>query len=239
MQCHELTERLSPYLDETASLAAERPAIEAHLGECVPCSQRLESLRALKHAIARLPSREEPPGAVRAHVEALQLGKAPHGRHRTRLLMAAAAAAAVLVITGLAMRRDHRTAGLADDLVADHLSSVPEVRPAEIASSDRDAILRFFAEHVPFAAVVPNVPGAELLGARLCRIEGRRVELLFYRRENRTLSLFVSDSPVATGGCREARGLHVCSRPVGGLALLLVGELPADELRRLLNESAL
>lgn len=237
MQCHELTERLSPYLDDAPSLAAERADLEAHLAACAECSDRLESLRALKHAIARLPSREEPPGAVRAHVEALPLWKPRHGRRRTTLL--AAAAAVVLVITGVAIRRDHRTARLADDLVADHLSSVPEVRPAEIASNDRDAIMRFFAEHVPFAAVVPNVPGAELLGARLCRIEGRRVELLFYRRENRTLSLFVSDSPVTTGSCSEARGLHVCSRPAGGLALLLVGELPAGELRRLLNESVL
>ena len=85
--------------------------------------------------------------------------------------------------------------------------------------------------------MVPELPGTQLLGARLCRIDGRRVELLFYRREGRTLSLFVTDSPVAGEQCWAARGHHVCSRYMGTMTLLLVGELPADELRRLLNES--
>jgi anti-sigma factor RsiW len=128
---------------------------------------------------------------------------------------------------------------LADDLVADHLRSVPDVRPAEIASDDRGAILRFFAGHVPFPAVVPELPGAELLGGRLCQIEGRRVELLFYRREERTLSLFVTDTPSGDANCWETRAHHVCSRSHGRTSMLLVGQLPADELRRLLAESTL
>jgi anti-sigma factor RsiW len=156
--------------------------------------------------------------------------------------VAPAAAAAVLVVavgSTLVMRRSGHMEQLAEDLIADHLSSVPEVKPAEIASSDRADVVRFFAEHLPFAAVVPELPGTQLLGARLCRIEGRRVELLFYRRENRTLSLFVTDSPVAAGQCWAGRGHHVCSRSDAKLTFLLVGELPADELRRLLDESLL
>ncbi len=234
MQCHEVTALLSPYLDGAPPLAGEDATLEAHLSECAQCRGRLQSLRALKHAIARLPSREEPPGAVRAHVERLRLGQ---GRYHRRRMLLLALAAMVLVVTGVAIHRDRHMARLADDLVADHLSSVPEVRPAEIATDDRDAILRFFGTHVPFGAMVPTVPGAALLGARLCRIEGRRVELLFYRREDRTLSLFVIDSPVTTSNCSEARGLHVCSRSLGDVAMLLVGELPADELRRLLDET--
>lgn len=238
MQCHESASLLSPYLDDTLPSAAELDALEAHLSACEPCRSRLASLRALKHAIARLPSREEPPGAIRAHVEALRLGRSRFGRRRA-LVPAVAAVVALAVVAAYALRRADRTARLADDLVADHVSSVPEVRLAEIASSDREAIARFFADHLPFPVAVPAIPGAEILGARLCKIEGRRVELLFYRREDRTLSLFVTDSPIAGGECWAARGHHVCGRRQGGITMLLVGQLPAAELRRLLEESAL
>lgn len=237
MPCDQSAESLSLYLDN-ALAPSERDAVASHLATCGVCRACLESLRAVKHVVARLPSQEEPPGAVRAHVEALRLNQRPRWRWRSVALAAAAAVVMVIAAT-LVVRRGGHTAQLAEDLIADHLSSVPEVKPAEIASSDRGDVVRFFAEHLPFAAVVPELPGTQLLGARLCRIEGRRVELLFYRRENRTLSLFVTDSPVAAGQCWAARGHHVCSRSDAQLTLLLVGELPADELRRLLDESVL
>ncbi|MFQ5664863.1 MAG: hypothetical protein ACE5I7_00375 [Candidatus Binatia bacterium] len=195
-------------------------------------------MRALKHALARLPSCEESPGAVRAHVEALRFGQRPRRPPRTVALGAAAAALLGLAIVTVVVHRSERAARLADDLVADHLHSVPDVRPAEIASSDRAEVARFFAHHVPFPAVVPAMPGATLLGGRLCRIESRRVELLFYRREGRTLSLFVTDRPVASDQCWTARAHHVCSWSNARVTMLLVGKLPQDELRRLLHESA-
>jgi hypothetical protein len=48
--------------------------------------------------------------------------------------------------------------------------------------------------------VVPTLPGATLLGGRLCKIEERRWNCL-HKREQRTLSLFVSDRPVTSAGC--------------------------------------
>lgn len=238
MHCDQPTESLSLYLDN-ALAPSERDAVASHLTSCGACRACLESLRAVKHAVARLPSHEEPPGAVRAHVEALRLDQRPRRKWGIVLPVAAAAALLVAIAATVAVRRGDHAARLAEDLIADHLSSVPEVKPAEIASSDRAEVLRFFAEHLPFLAAVPELPGTQLLGARLCRIERRRVELLFYRREDRTLSLFVTDSPVVGGQCWAARGHHVCSRSDGKLTLLLVGELPADELRRLLDETVL
>jgi anti-sigma factor RsiW len=229
--CEQLQEGLSPYLD-AALPPRERAAVDAHLAACAGCRTRLHALRALKHSIARLPSREEPPGAVRAHVDALHLRVA--GTRQRRRIVAAALAVAAGAIFVLLLRPLDPGARLADDLVADHLHSVPEVRPAEISTSDPAAIQRFFGDHLPFHPVVPAVPGTTLLGARLCQIDGRRVELLFYRQQNRTLSLFVSDRPVARDDCWAAREHHVCSRSQDGLTLLLVGQLPAGELRRLL-----
>ena len=231
-------ESLSQYLDNVLA-PAEREAVASHLATCGTCRACLDSLRAVKHAVARLPSQEEPPEAVRAHVEALRLDQRPRRRWRAVAPVAAAAVLAAVIAATVVVRRSDHTVRLAEDLIADHLASVPEVKPAEIASSDRGEVLRFFTEHLPFSAVVPKLPGTQLLGARLCRIEGRRVELLFYRRESRTLSLFVTDSPVAGEQCWAARGHHVCSRAHAKLTFLLVGELPADELRRLLDETVL
>lgn len=238
MACPDFTARMSPYLDEALSLASERAALEAHLAECDECRRHLASLRALKHAIARLASREEPTGALRAHVEKRRL-EAP--RHSRRLVVAGSMTAllAIALIGRAVVRHDGHGRRLAADLVADHLKSVPEVRPAEIASSDPVAIAGFFTGHVPFPVVVPHLPGAELLGARLCRIDGRRVELLFYRRAALTLSLFVTDDPSVTTDCWEENDHHVCSRRHDTTNVLLVGALPVDELRTLLDASVI
>src|SRR5262245_2008498 len=71
MTCVEIGEHVSACVDGElpADLAA---TVEQHLSQCSACRARAASLRALKHAVARFPSREEPPGAVRARVEALR-----------------------------------------------------------------------------------------------------------------------------------------------------------------------
>ena len=237
MRCSDSRALLSASIDGALD-SGQRGALDAHLCECTRCRAELASLRALKHAIARLPSHEEPPGAVRARVEASRLGR--RSRSGWRLLLAPAlAGAAVALALGLQLRHERGDNGakLADHLVWDHLSSVPEVRPAEIASADPREILSFFSGHLPFQPTVPRLPGADLLGARLCQLEGRRVELIFYQREGRTLSLFITDGAVPAGRCWEAREHHVCSRPMGGLTFLAVAELPEQELRRLLEEA--
>lgn len=235
-KCDETLELPSAYLDGELP-AAERGELEAHLAACADCRRRLEGMRALKHAIARLPSREEPPGAVRARVQALRFGDR---RRPVRRLASWAAAAALVVAISLAAlfasRRAYRSSDLAEELVGDHLRSVPEAMPAEVASRDPEEVLRFFAARISFRPLVPRLTGADLVGGRLCKIAGRRVELLFYDRSGQTLSLFVSDQALGEPGCREARGHHVCVRREGDLTLLLIGKLPAAELRRVLTE---
>lgn len=245
--CGEWLERLSAHLDD-ALTEAEREAVESHLAACAPCDEQLRSLRALKHAVARLKSREAPPGAVRAHVESLVFAR-PRPRWLVPALKAALAAG---VVFGIAMLfnlaayltsgrpDDARGARLAQELAADHLHSVPEAMPAEIATGNPADIVGFFSGRVPFDPVAPRLPGTRLIGARLCKIEGRRVELLFYRHETDvTLSLFIADRDLgAAGGCREARGVGVCGRTFGGLTLHLVGAAPRERLERLLDEAS-
>ena len=234
MSCEVSPELLSAYLDG-ALPPPEREELEAHLAQCPACRARLESLRAVKHALARLPSREAPPGAVRARVESLRFA---HRTSRARVLAAAVAAVAVGAAGLLLARRPQApTLTLTEELVGDHLRSVPDAMPAEVTSHDPQEVIAFFAGRVPFSPVAPAFPASRLVGGRLCQIDGRLVQLLFYDAKGEKLSLFVSGGDLGEPGCREARGHHVCTRHVGSRSLVLVGKLPAEELLHLLDEA--
>jgi anti-sigma factor RsiW len=242
LACARWSELLSAALDETLPPGDAELARE-HAASCHDCGTRLASYRALKHAIARLTSREAPPGAVRAHVESLALQTRRSSRLGTAAwwLLAAGLASAAPLYVALQRGPDGPGAELAQDLVADHLHSVPEAMPAEVTTEDPAEAVRFFSGRVPFEPVVPRLEGARLIGGRLCKIHGRRVQLLFYRfqgvERDETVSLFVSDQHLGGSGCRESRGLQVCSVSSDELLLLAVGAVPAAELRRLLDSA--
>lgn len=234
MSCDPIRARISGYLDDELGVA-DAETVRAHLPGCSECRAELESLRALKHAIARLPGTEEPPGAIRAHVEAMRFDPP---RLRYRRFIVASAAAAVILLAFYIGRVQQPARQLTDDLVADHLHSVPEVRPAEVTSHDPKVIAAFFAGHLPFDAVVPRLSHANLIGGRLCKLDGRRVQLLFYNHAGQTLSLFVTDQQQPNDGCESARGHSVCRRRQGDLTLFLVGVLPQAGLQSLLAEAS-
>jgi hypothetical protein len=106
-----------------------------------------------------------------------------------------------------------------------------------VTSHDPQEVIAFFAGRVPFSPVAPVFPASRLVGGRLCQIDGRLVQLLFYDAKGEKLSLFVSGGDLGEPGCREARGHHVCTRHVGSRSLVLVGKRPAEELLHLLDEA--
>lgn len=237
--CDGWLELLSAGLDE-ALVNGERSRVDEHVAGCRDCQARADSFRALKHAVARLPSREAPPGAVRAHVESLALRARRSLRFGTavRWLLAVGLLSAAALYVAVRRGPEGPGAQLAQELVADHLNSVPEAMPAEVTTEDPAEAVRFFSDRVPFKPIAPRLEGAGLIGGRLCKIHGRRVQLLFYRaHRDETISLFVSDQDLGGSGCRESRGLQVCSRRAGGLALLAVGSGRAGDLRRLLDSA--
>ncbi|MEX1245020.1 MAG: zf-HC2 domain-containing protein [Thermoanaerobaculia bacterium] len=239
MTCEQIAEFLSPYVDGELA-PRQRSEVDGHLADCASCKEQITSVRSLKHAIARLASREETPGAVRARVEALRFVRARFSLARKPAWMAGAALFLVAILAAIAVRNAQSPgARLAKELVSDHLRWQAEVAPAEVASDDPQRVIRFFEGRVPFSPIVPHLPDARLTGARLCKIEGRRAQLLFYRCGRQTLSVFVLDHDPGDGRCRESRGSHVCSRQLGSLTVLAVGEIPAQTLEQLLREATL
>jgi anti-sigma factor RsiW len=242
MNCGQINELLSPYVDEELA-PRERSEIDAHLVGCASCLEHAGSVRSLKHAIARLESRDEPPGAVRARVDALRFKSAGFlAEPYKRRLLAVAVGVGLLAAAPFAIRRHQNPAlPFGEELVSDYLHSLPEVRPAEVASNDPSEVVRFFSGKTPFAPVVPAVPAAQLVGGRLCNIAGRRVELLFYihGESRKSVALFVCDHAVGATGCREYGGRTVCSRRFGNLTILATGEVPGHILERILREVTL
>jgi hypothetical protein len=156
--------------------------------------------------------------------------------------LALTVAVGLLTLAVYATRR-HQTPALpfGEELISDYLHSLPEVRPAEVASNDPREVIRFFSGKTPFAPVVPTVPVAQLVGGRLCSVAGRRVELLFYTHgeSRQSVALFVCDRSIGDTGCREYRGRPICSRRFGKLTVLAVGAVPGHILEQILREATL
>jgi anti-sigma factor RsiW len=241
MSCSDLHEVISAYADGEAT-PEERAALEQHMTSCASCRDRAASVRGLKHGISRLEARARPPEAVLVRVERLRFG---HERPRPRVLRStlwggAALAGILLAFTaGRAWFGGNDAVSLTEELIADHLKYVPEAIPAEVSSSEPDDVRRFFEGKVPFEPVVPSLDGASLIGGRLCRIRGYYEQLLFYEREGRKLSLYVSNRPDTAPGCEGRGGYHVCGHRRDGLSLMLVGDAPKGELRTLLDGARL
>jgi anti-sigma factor RsiW len=241
MTCDRIADLLSPYVDGELA-PGDRSAVDAHLAGCVSCAGQVASGRGLKHAIARLASREEPPGAVRSRVESFRFRRSGLRATSYRRLAAVAVAVGLLAAGAYAIRsRQGSVRQLGDELISDYLRSLPEVRPVEVASNDPREVARFFSGKTAFAPVVPTLPSANLLGGRLCTVAGRRVELLFYTHgaSRQNFSIFVCDHAIGDLGCQEHRGHHICGRRLGNLTILAVGEIPGHALEEILREATL
>ena len=232
MRCAEAHELLSAMLD--GELAAdERAGVIEHIKQCSRCSADAEGLRVLKHAVARLQAEETPPAAVRAHIEALRFA---NDRHQFRsVAVAAVATLTITLVTVILWSRWHHD--LSDTVAADHLKSNPAVLPPQVVTNSPPAIERFFAGATRFEPTVPRLTGAELLGARLCHLDGESVELIFYRCDGRNVSLFVGGAPPRTRACTKNRGLTVCREERNGLGIYAVSDLPESVVRGLLGHS--
>lgn len=234
MSGHPSMEVLSALVDQELG-AADADSTLAHVRACEVCGSAFETHRTLKHAISRLETRAAVPEALRVRIEALRFvpGGAPSRSVRAWVLPVAAMAAAVALF--VVIRPEVLRPGLVQELVADHRRYAPEAMPAEVASDDPDIVRRFFEGKLPFAPVVPSFEGAELIGGRLCRIEGRKVELLFYEKDGRRVSLYVSDGVDARSQCRHDGATALCARSAAGLTYIMIGDLGTRELQGMLD----
>jgi anti-sigma factor RsiW len=226
---------LSAYVDGELSPEDEL-TVRRHLDVCSACAATIESLLAVKNAVAGSAELRPVPHTLRERVTLLPRGQRP-GRPIRRMHLGILAAGLVLSIAVVADRRlpfsrpaeqpDH----VSEALVADHIHFLNEPSPFEVASNDGDRVATALGAKTGFPVTVPRLDGAALLGGRLCSLWGQKVALTFYEAGGKRLSLFVADrtrfpSPVPRGRrCTAPIGDYgVCLVPAGDRVFAMVGE---------------
>ncbi len=222
--------RLSAYVDGELGPADELD-LRRHLDTCAACARTIETLLALKEAVAMSGDVRPVPHTLRERLAALEQ---PRRRAwRPRLLHVAALTAVVLAAV-VAAHWVLRPAGsgdrVAEALVADHLHFLQVPDALEVVSDDPAQIAAWFADKVSFPVRVPRLSGATLLGGRFCSLWGHEVALTFYEVKGRRLSLFVTDpetlagTPRPTGCSSTLGGYRVCLVPAAPTVLAMVGD---------------
>lgn len=129
-------------------------------------------------------------------------------------------------------------------LVEDHLGNLS--RATEIATSDPATMQKWFQQKVGFTFRLPATTEPQLIGGRLCFLQGRKAALIWYRHPQSRVSLFILDAAdvefaenqaITLDGKRcvlDARkGLNVVLWKERGLLYGLVSDVRSAELLQL------
>ena len=134
------------------------------------------------------------------------------------------------------------------DTVRLHRSALP----ADIESAAPHAVPRYFAGKVDFPVRPAHFSEAvRLVGARLSHIGSRRAAALYYRAQDRRLTVVIVEDEsrrLVTGATPWASGLHpvhyrrvhghtVPIRRAGGLTYIFAGDLAQEEMLRLASSA--
>jgi anti-sigma factor RsiW len=237
---------------------AEVEAALAHAEVCVSCSDFLEEDRRVARLIRDSVPRVRAPRELRERLyTALARERAgprasPEVGRRVRRPWAVAAVLVAGLALGLAgswLAGGSRRAPMASAFAEDYLRRV--VEQDELLTADRQQIASFFARELGVATPPPTVPEFELQRATICLMNGRRGGVVEYESRGRQLSYYIIphagkatvessgvDASTIEGGSSEPglsseRGLGVATWWDNGHQHALVGNLPAEELKRL------
>jgi anti-sigma factor RsiW len=240
VSCEALSDKLTGYLDHELDDRSESE-VEAHLGQCLACSARLEGERRLRAAVqAHLPPLRAP-DRLRSSVRTLLGAQVKRARRRQAWIptWAASAAALILGVAGgwqLATWRGPRGDGsdLATEVVASHVRSLQGAHLTDIPSSEHHTVKPWFAGKLDFSPPVPDftTEGFPLIGGRLDYLGEKQVAALVYGRRQHVINLFVWPSRDANAppAAASRRGYHVVHGAAGGMTYWAISDLNETEL---------
>ena len=240
MSCEILGDKLTGYLDrELDERAADE--IEAHLRQCVACSDRLERERRLRAAVQAHVPPLRASERLRSNVRAMVRAQVKRSQPRRTWLptWAATAAALLLGVVGgwrLGIWQVSRGDGsdVVTEVVAGHVRSLQGTHLTDIASSEHHTVKPWFAGKLDFSPPVPDftTQGFPLIGGRLDYLGEKQVAALVYGRRQHVINLFVwpSRDSNALPAAASRRGYHVVHGAAGGMTYWAVSDLNEAEL---------
>lgn len=249
MTCDELRPALQAYVDRELPVEAMLAA-EHHLTFCMECQWRYAAERAFRTTLRERAREERAPAELQARVRQTlrRVDRTRRLQDATRWLAGplAAAALALLVLWSASLRvQSPQSSPLLADLVGKHLMFSQLEIPAEITSSDRQAVAGWFGQRVRFSVPVPDLTpsGIRLVGGRLTDHENQEVAYLLYEKGRTLISLFafprggrsLSDGYSVTYEGHEYlvsqfRGTEVILWKDGEMTFALVSPLSRDAL---------
>lgn len=226
-------------------LSGERVEAKRHVSECSDCMEFFRQEKEFGALLRESLKKEEVPAGLKERILLSRAEKkSPFGRiYKT---MALAASVLLVIGIGISLMRGTDGIGLARKLVEDHVKFLP-APGAQIVSSSSDEIKAWFVGKVDFPVTPPGIH-ALLKGGRLCRLDKKRLALLFYEHEGTQMSLFITDEmdpdkikagkEVEIGGRKariiEDRGYNLLMWQERGLTYSLVSGLSIEEIKKLI-----
>ncbi|MFO1086348.1 MAG: anti-sigma factor [Reyranellaceae bacterium] len=191
MDCPTCETMVDAYVDGELSIT-ETAAFEQALSACPECRRRLESARTMRGLLRDLPV-EAAPDLLRRRIERTIT---PDRGDRRGLLGWSAIAASLLLALGLGwlggslVGQGNREV---DELLAGYVRVAMSEHAVDVASSDRHTVKPWFAGRIDYAPPVHDLTAAgfPLIGGRIDVVDGRKVAVLVYRRNQHRIVLTV------------------------------------------------
>src|SRR5712692_5539651 len=241
--------------DKPAPVEAETKDARQHLEQCVACQQFFAAEKSLSALLRQHAPAEAASSTLREQVlsriaEEQEKAKRPTRwsflLRRSALLVLALFLLVGLIFAGLWLRSRHsqESEQLALILVDDHARY--QSVATEVTSSEPEVINAWFRDRVRFSVQPPRLSDSSLVGGRLCNLRGHPAALVFYRKPQNMISLFVLDGSdielprehliaIDERPCFVAteRGYNVVMWKQRGLLYALVSDIRSAELLQL------
>jgi anti-sigma factor RsiW len=239
MDCPTCEAMVDAYVDGELT-ASESAAFERALEVCPDCRRRLEAARTMSGLLRELPA-EPAPDLLRARIE--RELRTIAGASRSRLpgagLRWGAMAASLIVavsmgwLGGSLIGQGGRET---DELIAGYIRVAMSEHGVDVASSDRHTVKPWFAGRIDYAPPVYDLTreGFPLVGGRIDLVDGRKVAVLVYRRNQHRIALSLwpsSSSGNAAATVRQRDGFALADWRHAGFEMRAVADLAPGDMK--------
>ena len=225
---------------EKAEVTIEHSEAVAHVRSCAECERLFESRSSwvgeLKSSVAPVTA----PRRLRDAVSEITRNRRVGILSRRAVFVAALATVLITIAAGwVAIRANSQ--GFFRSVCEDHAKYL--TAESQLLSNDPSQIETWFREKTDFGVRVPAIEATNLLGARLCFLRERKAALVFYRKNDRPVSMFqLNAKDVSLAGLDRAvidgaslwrmsyKGYALAAFEQRGVVFVLVSDLRETDL---------
>ncbi len=238
MDCPTCESMVDAYVDGELT-TSESAAFERALEACPECRRRLETARTMSGLLRELPA-DPAPDLLRAKIErelrTIAGASRPNlPREGMRLSAMAASLIVALGIGWLGGTFIGQGGRETDELVAGYIRVAMSEHGVDVASSDRHTVKPWFAGRIDYAPPVHDLTaqGFPLVGGRVDVVDGRKVAVLVYRRNQHRVALTLwpaSSASDAAPNVSQRDGFALARWRHAGFEMRAVADVAPDEI---------